>query len=331
MTNVLTPVIVLFLALILSQLACAQQTNQTSPEIPAHFIGNRIFVRPVTLNGDTLNLYTDTGGGLFLGSKIVERLGLPTEKVIANGDTTIIASLPEFNPSASVPPVPALPNMPIPSAMQGHLPVFPSEQTPDFFGDGMLGQVWFAKRAWTFDYPNQELLLRTSGELPSHDAAHQVPIYFRTDSNGQHTGHWPRIQAIVDGDTLDLLHDTGATLALSDSAHAALNDGEPQVRGTSYIIASIFDRWTEQHSAWPVIEDAESWSGEPIIEVPQVTIAGHTVGPVWFTRRADENFTEFMSQYMDRPIVGAVGGSLFKYFRMTVDYPNEVAYFDLQE
>jgi hypothetical protein len=51
-------------------------------------------------------------------------------------------------------------------------------------------------------------------------------------------------------------------------------------------------------------------------------------GPVWFTRRPDPNFHQFMSQFMDRQVEGALGGSALKFFRVTVDYPRAVAVFE---
>ena len=52
------------------------------------------------------------------------------------------------------------------------------------------------------------------------------------------------------------------------------------------------------------------------------------MGPVWFTRRPDPSFHQFMSQYMDKQVEGALGGSALKFFRVTVDYPNAVAAFE---
>ena len=40
----------------------------------------------------------------------------------------------------------------------------------------------------------------------------------------------------------------------------------------------------------------------------------HTVGPVWFAKRKEENFTQFMSKWMDKTIHGAIGGSCFQYY-----------------
>lgn len=46
-----------------------------------------------------------------------------------------------------------------------------------------------------------------------------------------------------------------------------------------------------------------------MIEVPTVLVAGYSAGPL-FTRRPDKNFHEFMSQWMDRKVDGALGGVL---------------------
>ena len=64
-----------------------------------------------------------------------------------------------------------------------------------------------------------------------------------------------------------------------------------------------------------------------MIEVPEVEVAGWKVGPVWFTRRVPWNF-KWMSSYMDRPISASIGGSFLSYFRVTLDYPKSVAYFE---
>ena len=56
-----------------------------------------------------------------------------------------------------------------------------------------------------------------------------------------------------------------------------------------------------------------------MIQVPVVYIAGYDVGPVWFTRRADANFHSYLSQWMERRVEGALGGSLLQYFSMVVE------------
>ena len=87
-------------------------------------------------------------------------------------------------------------------------------------------------------------------------------------------------------------------------------------------------RWMKRNPHWRVIDKAEQSTGLPIIEVPEVTIAGYTVGPVWFTFRPDNNFHQFISGLMDHRVEGALGGSVLQYFRVTVDYPNALALFE---
>ena len=191
---------------------------------------------------------------------------------------------------------------------------------------GMLGQQWFAGKTWIFDYPHQKLSLIP--HFPSKTGcAHRVALGFQ-DKDGERQANFPRIQVSVDGEVLDLLLDTGASTKLTEMAQRTVADGRPSNRATSFIVASVFDKWHQRHPDWRVIEEAEEQSGMSMIEVPTVSVAGHSIGPVWFTRRADKNFHEFMSQWMDRKVDGAIGGNALRFFRVTIDYPNAVALFE---
>ena len=64
-----------------------------------------------------------------------------------------------------------------------------------------------------------------------------------------------------------------------------------------------------------------------MIEAKEVSIGGHAIDTVWFTRRPDKNF-RVMSESMDKAIVGALGGSALRHFRITVDYPGAIAVFE---
>jgi hypothetical protein len=44
--------------------------------------------------------------------------------------------------------------------------------------------------------------------------------------------------------------------------------------------------------------------------------------------RPDRSFHEFMSQWMDRRVDGALGGSVLGRFRVTLDYPAGLATFE---
>lgn len=101
-------------------------------------------------------------------------------------------------------------------------------------------------------------------------------------------------------------------------------------RRTSFIVESVFEQWREEHPEWRVLDHADRMLDTPMIEVPEVRIGNQAVRPVWFTVRPDSNYHEYMSQWMDRRIDGALGGSALRYFRVIVDYPNAIAVFERQ-
>ena len=301
----------------------AQETAEatvTLVELPVRYADDRYFVSPVLESGDTLLLYTDTGGGAnMLWPATAERLGLAGEWLRQGSDSARLVAFPPMVPAASIP----MPSAPPPLG-SGFL-VIPPQGFKE--GDGFLGRTWFADRVWLFDYPGRSLALVTGG-APASAPEHRVPLGFQTDSAGRRTTHFPRITAAVDGDSLDLLFDTGATVNLTPAALAALGDGGPAQRGTSFITQSVFKRWRAAHPDWRVVDSADMVGNAPMIEVPRVTVAGHEVGPVWFTVRPDRAFHEWMAQWMDRPLDGALGGSALRYFRVLVNYPEAYAAFE---
>ncbi|HYP26724.1 MAG TPA: hypothetical protein VE262_08405 [Blastocatellia bacterium] len=300
--------------------ALAQSAGKPLP-LPVRYDEHRFFVEPVTLDRKRLSFFTDTGGGLFIFSDAVEQLKIPILKMQEGGQTLEMVKLPEFSEGASIP---------APLGNRGHLFVLASARRDPLSQEwsGMLGQQWFADRVWTFDYPNKRLLLRADGDLPEGKDEHRVRLGFKADSSGKRATHFPRIQVSVDGEAVDLLFDTGASTELTETALAELKDKRPAVRATSFITANLFEKWRKRHPEWRVIEAAEKRSGEAMIEVPKVVVAGYTVGPVWFTRRADKNFHEYMSQWMDKRIEGALGGNALYHFIVTVDYPRAIAVFE---
>ena len=124
--------------------------------------------------------------------------------------------------------------------------------------------------------------------------------------------------------TFEMLLDTGASTKLTDSALRELADGRPASRATSFIVKTVFDKWCSDHPDWRVIDKAERGTEEPMVEAKGLSVGGHTIDTVWFTRRPDKNF-HVMSEWMDKPIVGALGGSALRHFRVTVDYPRATA------
>lgn len=298
--------------------------------LPARYDEGRWFVRPVREAGDTLDLYTDSGGGFLFVTR--ERLGPGAALTFAErgptGDSLFTAAWPAFRPGAAI-PTPL--GISAPRVTTAAAAVFRQMSGPLPVRDGFLGSGWFAGRRWVFDYPARTLAVLRPDAAPTPLGGATVPLGFRNGPGvppAKGKAPWfPRIRVAVDGDSLDLLFDTGATTRLTDSAVAAVGDGRPASRAASFIVRTVFDGWHRRHPAWRVVARAEAGSGADMIEVPAVAVGGLAVGPVWFTARADRNFTAYMSQWMDRPIVGALGGSALRYFRVDVDYPNRRATF----
>ncbi|SPE61289.1 conserved exported hypothetical protein [Verrucomicrobia bacterium] len=283
---------------------------QQDVELPTRYSSGRFFIEPITETGVKLSLLADTGGGLFLTKSVVERCGLAPIRFLSLNRTR----LPAFRPQSRIPE---------PTGAERWMPVVDTE------GDGMLGQRWFAGGVWVFDYPAQKVILKARGFRPNAELANNaVPLGFRMEW-GIRTSNHPRFVVTVAGEPVDCLLDTGATVWLSPEAQRVMNDSEAEERATSLVAASLFERWRKGHPDWRVVEKGCQRTGAALIEVPEVQVNGLKAGPVWFTRRADENL-KWMSAFMDKPIAASMGGNFLRYFKVTVDYPKALAYFQRQ-
>jgi hypothetical protein len=299
--------------------------------LPSRFEAGQVYVTPTTKSGDSLLLYTDTGGGgAFLLEAAAKRLALNTIDVDEARQKE--QGLPPGGRRIPMPEFAAAKSIPAPRDNEGRLLVMPdataAQELPAGIRpfDGMLGQSWFAGRIWTWDYPGQQFRVESDNwRAPS--GMRRIPLGFKTGSNGKRLSDFPRMEIRIDGQTLPMLLDTGAMTLLTPAAHKTLADSLPAERATSMIASSIFQSWRSAHPEWRVIEQAQTGTGSAMIEVPEVEIAGQRVGPVWFTQRPDRAFHEYMSGMMDARVEGAIGGNVFEHFVMTVDYPHATAYF----
>lgn len=293
--------------------------------MPADFVGARVFALWHLASGGDLRLYTDTGGGLVaLTPAAAQRLGVKIDTTPRTYGTQHFVVLSTHVPRSKLDTL-----FPIPERRDSTSVAFSVEDEPaDEPGhawDGRLGTTWFADRVWTIDYPGKRLFFNgTSPTGPSQPSC-WVPLGFRLDSVGHRINSFPRIRVVIDGDTLQLLLDTGARTTLTDAAHSIINPREPIHRAASFIIADRFQAWHTRHPDWPVIAHAEQETGFDMIRVPKVQVGQATFGPVWFTYRPNNNFRQFMSQYMDQPIEGALGGSAWRYTTLIIDYPRSRA------
>jgi len=282
----------------------------TTPRLlPTVFRADTVFVEPITADGHRLEFYVDSAGGDWIYQSATDEIGAA---VVRAADETIwgSAELPSFHDKAWIPP-------PQPN---NRIQVNPDTRDHDELGppvgrSGMLGQRWFGDRIWEIDYLRERMLLHAT--LPPI-AATNVPIGF-LERDGVRLCHFGRVQVVINDAITDMLFDTGAHTRLSDAASQV---GEPgSVIATSFIIESLATQWTAQHPEWPVVPNAEAGGMATMICVPNVWIGDQQVGPVWFTQRPDANFLEYMSQWTDQPVVGAIGGNAFHGSRLVIDYP----------
>lgn len=294
--------------------------------LPTVYEAGHFYAVPETTGGQKLKLVVDTGGGGFAGmywisAAAAKRLQLKTRSCGAGEDEATVANLPEYRRGHGLPP-------PFGGRCGEAILVQPTSARGN---DGQLGAGYLTGRVWTFDYPGRRLTLEGTSWSPA-SAAHATALGFQRNKKGQPTSGFARITIHVDGESLDMLLDTGATAHPTPAGEKA--SGTPTVGGygvTSYITTSVLNRWHARHPGWRLVNNGDDLLGANhamrLIEVPRVEIAGWSVGPVWFTERPDPNFHKFMAQWMDKPPEGAVGGNVFRHFVMTIDYPHAVAYF----
>lgn len=293
--------------------------------VPAVFLGDRVFVGLRLANRETLLLYTDTGGGeIAVYPEAAKRLALSVDTTHwsegGNQGVVLWALLPKTPPDGLFPSFEgrdANKSIDLPIMDMGT----PPGEEPGYTWGGRLGSMWFGGRVWTLDYPGHRFLFSDSTATGPAPPACWAPLGFQTDSTGRRVNNFPRVTAVVAGDSIQFLLDTGARTILTDSAWSALDDGRPQHRAASFITKSRFDQWHDSHPQWRVLPRAQVGDTSPMIEVPAIEVAGRKFGPVWFTERPDHNFRDFMSQYMDRPIEGALGGSAWRSVTLVIDYP----------
>ena len=294
-----------------------------SIEIPTDYQGGLFYAQPVATTGDTLRFLTDTGGALYLYADVAERLAKNDSILDPNIFT---APFIDFKKGRSIPP---------PDRYRKTFPLQHREvNSATNERDGLLGHVWFRDRIWTFDYENEQLIYHKSSQL-FFPARKYIVSLFNRDEWGERIHEFPALNVTIEQDTLRFLFDTGATLLLTDNAFTELNDGLPQRRGTSFLVDSAFDLLRERHPEWRVIERADSIAGkylygeyEPIMEVPEIVIAGQKVGPVWFTRRNEQRFRNIVVPVVGENVQGALGASGLHYFSIYVDYQKGVAVFE---
>ncbi len=296
--------------------------------LPSYFLdGERFYIKMETPGGDTIVAYCDSGGGLcMIPPHTADKLNLndKIKRGMLRGVMPVqYISFDDIVEPGTM-PVPSLSRSFIirqPFRMVDHSFLFmpPMDKEMKFIVKNMsfdlfMGQDFFMHRAWTIDYPNRQLWVNTP--LQASDTAVQ-PIGFQKNSNGEYVHGHGSITMNVDGETIDMLFDTGASMVLSEKGKQYFHTDKKTIGG-SFIAKSVFEKWRKAHPDWKYYPKADF--NADVIEVPVVKLGNYEAGPVLFAERPDEVWSQGMIQTMDKVVKGAIGGSALKYFKVTIDY-----------
>lgn len=195
-----------------------------------------------------------------------------------------------------------------------------------FMQDGFVGAGWYANKVWKLDYIKGEVAYSTESTVTPKSKS--MALGFKTVSE-KRVSHQPRMSVEIDGKSYDMLLDTGATAWYSSTAKTQLNLQGASFCAASFLRRSIFDELKRKYPKWKVIAAGDKFNGgSDLIEIPAIKIGKESVGPVWFAARKDAIYDWYSKEFMDQNIDGAIGGNVFKYFIVTIDYPKAKLYIE---
>src|SRR5262249_12644619 len=135
------------------------------------YVADRFYAAPVTLQGDTLMMIMDTGGGqVFVSKRALERMGIKPKFVgIEEGDSVWDGGkFPTFKPGLGIPPALGKPT--------GQIYGAGATISSELGGDGMVGHNWFAGRVWVLDYPRHQAAYFETPPAPKPLGLHTIPM-----------------------------------------------------------------------------------------------------------------------------------------------------------
>jgi len=274
-------------------------------KLPCFFKNNLIYLSTKLSNSDSLIFYTDTGGKNFLYTSGFKKLKIRHKRE-------------NLWESSNIKTIFTANNISLPKREEIY---FIKEK--GVIEDGMLGREWFANRIWRINYIRG--FLSEIAIIPNDEFEPICPLYFLKDDAKQVVNHLPRIEIVINNDTLSLLFDTGAQVYLSDDAQEQMKG--QSLTAISFISSSIFESWKTLNPEWEVIKKGDKQYRADMIRVPEIKIGSKIIGPIWFVKREEQNFQVLSKLFMDKQIVGAIGGNALSFLGdIIVDYQNEKLY-----
>lgn len=118
-------------------------------------------------------------------------------------------------------------------------------------------------------------------------------------------------QLKFEGNNEVFLFDTGATTTRNKKNY-----------GISFLDGKVFDKLQDKYK---VIKKYDN-DGSPCIIIPEIIIFNTIVKNVKFLRREKNAFYNFMTNQTGIKHIGAIGGNIFKNFKIVCDYKHKVIY-----
>jgi len=276
-----------------------------SVTVPLYVEGNRPFVDLIfgTADGSqrSARFWLDTGGGGFLLTETLARaLGLTWGEPFAQEGR-------EFAPVLESPEA-FLGDLRLELAEGRVLVILGTDNllptSAPGHADGLVPGHILSRYHVVFDYPNRTFTLALPNTVQPTGEPLSMPV---SDQMG-----FPRTEIEVDGIQYGFLLDTGASFTM--------------------VSAALLNEWADKHPQWLRYEgaagDAVTLGGQTLetMFIPVARWATHEIRPFGVVSQQEGVFERGMSRMMTAPIIGALGGNVLKYFRVELDYANQLVH-----
>ncbi|HKP14353.1 MAG TPA: retropepsin-like aspartic protease, partial [Blastocatellia bacterium] len=246
--------------------------------------------------------WVDTGGGAFIMVEPLAReLGLEMGQIINEGGQRFAAVKP---PKASLGGMPL--NL---EGARASVAIGQKTMMPGVAAEGLFPAHVLMRYHVVFDYPGHRFTLAKPGALKPRGTRMSSPINPRSG--------FPRLDVQVGGETFGFLLDTGASFTM--------------------ISQEQLSKWAAAHADWKQATGAVGCAnmglgpmeaGATMMRLPQFTLGAIALPDVAAVSRPQGTFEKFMSAMMTAPIVGAIGGNVWRAFRVEIDYSNGATYLE---
>jgi len=273
--------------------------------VPLHVEGNRPFIDVTFRKPDgskrSARFLVDSGGGGFLiAEPIARELGLTLGEAVSEGDAKLAQVTSPVQAFVGDLPLELDPKRILVMIGKDRLlpPAAPER------GDGMFPGHVLARYHVVFDYLEKKFTLATPGVLRPEGEPMPMPV---AEGSG-----FPRTEIQVDGATLGVLLDTGASFTMMSDA--------------------LITPWRAAHPDWEwhagAVGEAATLGGPTTqtIILPRIVWGTFELPQVGVADRKDGVFERWMSSMMTAPIVGALAGNVLEQFRVELDYKNQKLY-----